>query len=211
MPEFSADTLRTELPELPWVKRDRYKNFYKLTDKEIAVLVDSPVFATYFESVISNFASDEKKVKLTVNYFLTDYLGMLKKEVAGSGANIDAVESTVSRISPALFAELISMIAAGDLSSRGAKDIITMMTSDSAAATTSPKELAKKHGLIQSNDASAIIPAIEKIIADNAAVVAEYKAGKTASLQFLIGQAMKVTKGAANPEIIRKTLLEKLA
>ena len=56
-----------------------------------------------------------------------------------------------------------------------------------------------------------LIPAIEKVIADNAGVVAEYKGGKVTSLQFLIGQAMKATKGAGNPEVVRKLLVDRLS
>jgi len=82
---------------------------------------------------------------------------------------------------------------------------------DVDATNSSPKNLAEKHGLIQKSDSSALLPAIEKIITDNVAVVAEYKAGKTASLQFLIGQAMKATKGSANPEMVKKLLVDKLS
>jgi aspartyl-tRNA(Asn)/glutamyl-tRNA(Gln) amidotransferase subunit B len=78
-------------------------------------------------------------------------------------------------------------------------------------AKSKPRELAEKHSLIQKSNAADLIPAIEKVLSDNPKVVTEYKAGKTASLQFLIGQAMKATKGAGNPEVVKKLLLEKLS
>ncbi len=201
IPVFKLDTLKKEMPELPWVKRDRYKKDYGMTDKEVAVFVESPLVAHYFESVISPFKDDTKKVKLAVNYILTDYLGLLKKEGATD------LESSLARIPAGSFSELIGMISAGDISSRGAKDLIALLLKENA----SPKSLAEKHGLIQKSNAADLVPAIEKVIADNAAVAAEYKAGKAASLQFLIGQAMKATKGSANPEVVRKLLTEKLA
>jgi aspartyl-tRNA(Asn)/glutamyl-tRNA(Gln) amidotransferase subunit B len=71
-------------------------------------------------------------------------------------------------------------------------------------------DMANKNGLIQKSDIGSIEPIISEIISTNTKVVDEYKAGKTASLQFLIGQAMKATKGSANPEIIKKILIEKL-
>lgn len=208
MKEFSSDTLRGEFPELPWVKRDRYKNVYKMTDKEVAVLVDDALLSKYFESTLallpasaSGTGADEKHVRSLVNYLLTDYVALLRETF---GNNFS--ETQLSQIAPKHFAELITMVVAKEVSSTGAKEIMRMLMTEQ----TSPKELAIKHNLIQSNDAGAIVPAIEKIIADNAKVVAEYKSGKTASLQFLIGQAMKVTRGAANPEIIKKIFIEKL-
>jgi aspartyl-tRNA(Asn)/glutamyl-tRNA(Gln) amidotransferase subunit B len=193
---FSKKTLSSKLPELPWIKRERYKKDYAMTDKEVAVFVESPELAAYFEEIISSFKGDAKKIKLATNYVLTDYLKILKD----SSVALNTIPATS-------FAELISMIAAGDINSRAAKDILGFMFNEKG---TSPKALADKHGLIQKSDASDLIPIIEKILADNQKAVAEYKAGKLASLQFLTGQAMKATKGAGNPEVVKKLLLERL-
>ena len=209
--EFSPEVLRKEIPELPWVKRDRYQKVFALTDKEVAVFVDSPVVSGYFESIISGFENDLRRIKLTSNYLLTDYLGLLKKE--------NLSETSITRIVPADFAELISLIASGEISSRGAKDLLGLLfkgstsNSDSTTKSTltdSVRDLAQKHDLLQKSDSGDLTPAIDKVISENPKAVAEYKAGKVASLQFLIGQGMRATKGAGNPEIIRKILLEKL-
>lgn len=219
--EFSALALRAELLELPWAKRDRYKNDFGMTEKEVAVFIESPEIARYFESVISSFKDSPKKVKLATNYLLTDYLGLLKNQSAAenrenrSGQSADGRKRTgmiseTRRVNviPALsFSELISMTAAGDISSRGAKDLLALLFSDQKS---SARPLAEKHGLLQKSDAADLVPAIQKVIADNPKAAAEYKAGKTASLQFLIGQAMRATKGAGNPEIVRKLLSENL-
>jgi aspartyl-tRNA(Asn)/glutamyl-tRNA(Gln) amidotransferase subunit B len=201
IPEFSADALKKDMVELPWVKRDRLKKDFNMTDKEAEVFVDSPALGVYYESIIVGFKGDAKRVKLATNYLLTDYLGMLKKEGA------EAVAAADSRVAATSFAELISMIAAGDVSSSAAKKILAMLLEDKNAL---PKQLAEKHDLIQKSDIGSIAPIIEKVLADNAPAVAEYKAGKLASLQFLIGMSMKATKGAANPEVVKKLLLEKL-
>jgi len=206
IPEFGLEKLRAELPELPWVKRDRYKKDYGMTDKEVAVFIESVDLDKYFESIVSDFAGDAKKAKLATNYLLTDYLGLLKLDA--SSFNI------TSSPSPASFAELISMIAAGEISSRGAKDTLALLvkeTLEKGVKADSAKAIAEKAGLLQKSNTADIAPIIEKIIADNTSVVAEYKAGKATSLQFLIGQAMKATKGSANPEVVKKILLEKLA
>lgn len=200
IPEFSKEKLSSSLPELPWSKRDRYKKDYAMTDKEVAVFIESPTLSNYFEKIIVVYPEDQKKIKLTINYLLTDYLGLLKKE------NVDLSKIEV-HISPINFGELISMITEGSLSSRGAKDLIGLLFKENGIP---PKILAEKYSLIQKNDSSVLIPAIEKVIADNPGVVAEYKGGKMASIQFLIGQAMKATKGSGNPEIVKKILIEKL-
>lgn len=200
--EFDIAHLKKDLPELPWIKRERYAKVFGMTDKEVAVFVESPVLANYFESIIASYVDDAKRVKLTVNYLLTDYLGLLKKK------GVIDFSITAETISPASFAELISLVALNQVSSRGAKDILSMLAEDPNA---SAAKLADKHGLIQKNDSADLEPMIDKIISDNPTVVAEYKAGKTASIQFLMGQAMKASKGSGNPEIIRTLLIKKLA
>jgi aspartyl-tRNA(Asn)/glutamyl-tRNA(Gln) amidotransferase subunit B len=200
--EFSKDILSKEIPELPEAKRVRFAEKFGMTPKEVAVCVESPLLSRYYESVISSYPEDSKKVKLTTNYLLSDYLGMLKR------LNESSPEKSIDTIPAGTFSKLIHMIAAGDLSSRGAKDVLALLMNDPAA---SPQELAEKNGLMQKSDPSAIIPIIERILADNPSVVADYKAGKAASLQYLIGQAMKATKGSANPELVKSILLEKLA
>ena len=198
--EFSVIELTKSLPELPWVKRDRYVKDYGMTDKEVAVFIESPEIAVYFDAVISGFKNDAKRIKLAINYILSEYLGLLKK----LGIAIPSKS----------FAEVIELIASGDISSRGAKDLLSLLINESVASKNgllSVKSLAEKRGLIQKSDAASLVPAIEKVIADNPKVVAEYKAGKTASLQYLIGQAMKATRGAGNPEVVKKLLLEKLS
>jgi aspartyl-tRNA(Asn)/glutamyl-tRNA(Gln) amidotransferase subunit B len=210
IPEFSVASLSKDMPELPWVKRDRYQKEYGMTDKEVAVFVESPRIAGHFESIIkeSGIPNDKEFTRLATNYLLTDYLGLLKKE------KFDDPESLISSITPYNFAELMLMIKDGQISSRGAKDLLNLAVQsyikDKKVFSSSFKDLAEKHNLLQKSDAADIEPIIEKVIADSAKVVAEYKAGKIASLQFLIGQAMKVTKGAANPTVIKELLVKKL-
>ncbi len=213
IPEFAVESIKKELPELPWIKRERLISKYGLTEKEVAVFIDSNLIGSYFEKVISDFKDDAKKVKLAVNYILTDYLGLLKKhsvEIDVSDGKqtaetkSEAKESRLGPIPAKLFAEIIDLITSQTISSRGAKDLITLLVEGGASATSSAQELADKHGLIQKSDTVTLEPIIKDIIANNKKVVDEYKAGKQASLQFLIGQAMKITKGSANPEAIKK-------
>ena len=202
IPEFSHDALKKVLPELPWAKRERYARDYGMTEKEVAVFVDSAILATYFDTVALTLKNDPKMIRLAVNYMLTDYLGILKKQF-GEATYI----SEVNKIQAQSFAQLIQLIAGGTVNSRGAKEVLAIMYEKGGI----PQEIAEKNGLIQKNDEGELIKIIETIIANNAAVVAEYKAGKAASLQFLIGQGMKATIGSANPELLKNMLLSKLS
>ena len=209
IPEFKAELLKKELPELPWKKRARYATDFGMTEKEVAMFVESPALSEYFESIVAPYITDKRLIKLTVNYLLTDYLGILKK------AGVTDFESAANeQVIPAKsFSDLIVITGNGDISSSGAKKLLDILQNETSAHKDkgiSAKSLAEKNGLIQKSNAADLAPAIEKVLADNVSVAAEYKAGKIASLQFLIGQAMKVTKGSANPEVVKKLLIEKL-
>ncbi len=196
IPEFAKAALQTTIPELPWSRRIRFAKDFNMTDKEVSVFVENPELAVYYESIIANYKSDAKKIKLTTNYLLTDYLALLK-----------GTSNSIGTIAPNRFAELINMIAKGDLSSRGGKDLLAILLKD---LDTPLSKLAETNNLIQKSDIGVISAIVAKIISENANIVSEYKAGKQASLQFLIGQAMKATKGSANPEIVKELLIKHL-
>jgi aspartyl-tRNA(Asn)/glutamyl-tRNA(Gln) amidotransferase subunit B len=161
-----------------------------MTDKEIAIMVETPEVGNYFEKVIL----DKKGIaKLAINYLLTDYLGLIKKE------NVQ-----LNSISENNFAKLMTMIQDKKLSSRGAKDILLLMIKNNI----DPEKIAIENDLIQKSDEGEIKKIIEKIISENPSVVEDYKKGKVAALQFFVGQGMKATKGSANPEILKRIALE---
>jgi len=188
--EFSKEFITKETPELPWIKRERFSKDFGMTEKEVAVFVDTPSYADYFEYVIRG---NVKITKLSVNYILTDYLGLLKKE----GKSIDTIKSEN-------FSKLMTMISEGKLSSRGAKDTLALMVKEDA----DPEKVALQNGLLQKSDEGEIKKIVEDIVVANPSVVSDYKTGKAVALQFLVGQGMKATKGSANPELLKKLLLE---
>lgn len=188
--EFSKVHLTKETPELPWVVRERLLKDFGMTLKEVAVFVDTPLVLGYFENVIKG---DTSIVKLATNYILTDYLGLLKKE-----------DKTIEAISTTNFAKLLVMINEGKLSSRGAKDTLALMLKEDG----DPEVIADKAGLIQKSNGDEIKKIVSEIVSKNTSVVEDYKKGKQAALQFLVGQGMKATKGAANPEMLKKILIE---
>ena len=108
---------------------------------------------------------------------------------------------------PSLFASLISMVEKGDISSRGAKDILSVMFTEGG----SPEDIAQARGLKQKSDPAALKKIAQTIIENNPSVVAEYKAGKQNLLQFFVGQAMKASGGSANPAVLQGAFKELLS
>lgn len=188
--EFSKESLIKEIGELPWEKRARLQKDYQMTDKEVAMFVETPAIGKYFETVI---AGNEKIAKLAMNYILTDYTGLLKKE-----------NKSIDTISAKHFTKLMQMVSGGKLSSRGAKDILVLLMKEDS----DPEKLAESHGLIQKSDEGEIKKIVEEIVKANSSVVEDYKKGKAAALMFFVGQGMKATKGSANPEVLKKIILE---
>lgn len=186
---FDIEKLKSELPELPKEKRERYANDYGIKPEDIETFINDPSLASWFESVASKLMNPDK-IRLATNYITSDLLGLMK---TNPEANFPSAET---------FAELILMAGDGVISSRGAKDILAMI----AIKDSSPKSLAEKHGFIQTNDIESIKKIAIDVIDANPGVVSEYKAGKTASIQFLVGQCMKASKGSANPAMLKEIL-----
>jgi aspartyl-tRNA(Asn)/glutamyl-tRNA(Gln) amidotransferase subunit B len=191
--ELSLDAVKASLPELPWARRTRYAAF-GLSSDNVAYLLAISSRSTFFDGVIEASEGDAGLVKAAANFIATDIAGA---ETAG-------MEEPLARITPDSLVQLARMAQAGDLSSRGAKDTLAAMLAEGGA----PEAVAKAKGLIQVHDEGALQAAVEAVIAANPGVAAEYRGGKAASLQFLVGQAMKATKGAGNPGKL-KELLEK--
>jgi aspartyl-tRNA(Asn)/glutamyl-tRNA(Gln) amidotransferase subunit B len=190
---FDFEALKKSLPELPWQKRDRFLSF-GLKKEDVEIFVENPRLGEYFDAVAAPFAGDKEKIKLASNYITSDLLGHLKNK------------ADYTLPTPLHFTALIEMIAGGKLSSRGAKDILEHMHGHD----NHPQKIAEERGLLQQSDESAIRSIAEKVKNANPAVVADYKGGKEAALQFLVGQVMRESRGAANPAVAKKILLDLL-
>jgi aspartyl-tRNA(Asn)/glutamyl-tRNA(Gln) amidotransferase subunit B len=134
---------------------------------------------------------DRPSSALIENYITSDLVGLMK----GTGS--------LGGVTGLGLADLVTMIKLGDLSSRGAKDTLAIMYAEGGA----PRAIAEKHGFIQKNDIDALKKVVSEVIAANPTVVADYKSGKVALLQFFVGQGMKASKGSGNPGTL-KTLFE---
>ncbi len=188
---FDIEKIRSELPELPEAKRVRYQNDFGIKDEDIETYIIDQDLGIWFESVAS-ILNDKNKVKTASNYITSDYIGLKKSN--------DSIKLPSSEN----FAELVNMVADGQVSSRGAKDILAMIVVEDA----SPMKIATEKDLIQKNDEGALKEICQKVIDANPDVVASYKAGKEPVLMALVGQVMKESKGSANPQLVQKVLKE---
>lgn len=200
IPEFSREVIRVSLPELPWERRERYA-LLGIKAEDIEFIIALNARGIFFDAVVSALAPLEmptesrpglsKSLSLTglaANYFISDCAG----------------ES--GKASPVAFAKLIRLVVANDLSSRGAKDTLAILVEKGG----DPEAIAKEHGLIQSHDTEALLGTVKSVLAEEIKAVEEYRAGKEAALQYLIGKSMKATKGAGNPAILKDLISKEL-
>jgi aspartyl-tRNA(Asn)/glutamyl-tRNA(Gln) amidotransferase subunit B len=190
---FDLEKIKENLPELPWNKRERYKKEFGIKDEDIEILVNDRDLADFFENVIKVGNIKGDLVKKTANYILSDLNGV--KTNLGEKFILPKVES---------FAKIINLVGENKINSRGAKDLIGIVSEGDI----DPEVYAKDNGLIQEFDEGKLKAIAEKIIADNPGVVDEYKAGKEKSIQFLVGQFMRESRGSANPQLALKILQE---
>jgi aspartyl-tRNA(Asn)/glutamyl-tRNA(Gln) amidotransferase subunit B len=188
---FDIQAMKEALPELPWDKRLRYTTAFGLKAGDAELYVTDNTLGHYFESVVEG--KDTAFAQTASNYLSSDIVGLLKKDpeaVLPKGEH---------------FQELITMVMEGEITSRGAKDILAVITKNLEAR---PKDIAEKEGLLQQNNEEDLKPIVQQVITDNAGMVTQYKEGKEAVLQALVGMIMKMTKGSANPAIAAKLLRE---
>lgn len=186
--------LKETLPVLPETKRGRYRNDYGIKDEDIESFIIDEALGKFFDDMTKIFAGDKTLIKLASNYLTSDFLGMRK-------TNPELVLP-----SEADFAELIKMVEAGDVSSRGAKDILAILV----AGGNDPRKIAEEKGFFQKHDEGELMSVVETVISANPKVFADFKAGNDKVLQFLVGQGMKESKGSANPGVLAKLFQEKI-
>ena len=194
-PEFSREKIIAALPELPWTRRARYAELgIKETD---AVFLGSTIERNnFFDALLKLIGESKSLVLLSTNYIVSDLGGYYAK------TNTPEFE----HVTPEAFLELMKMIEANELSSRGAKDVLLVLAESGG----SPKAIATEKGLLQVSDPEALRASVREVLEANPSAVEEYKGGKDSLLQFLVGQSMKATKGAGNPAMLRDLILEEI-
>jgi len=198
--------IKSSIVELPQQRRDRFKEEYNLSEKEIEFLVNDKELGDYYEKVVSELRNWIKEIELTLsvddamlklsrlsaNYLLTDFQAL---------RNLNEFP-----IDPENFAEFICLLYKDKISSKVAKEVLKEMFNTGG----DPTQIIKEKGLTEIDDESEIELIIESVIKENDKAVKDYKNGKEASFKFLVGGIMAKTKGRANPKVIEKILKEKL-
>ncbi len=189
---FDIEAMKKEIPELPVARKTRLMSM-GLKEDMTDIIVADPVVAFYFDEVTSG--KDAAFATLASNYLVADIFGLLKKE------NKEVMRDNFP--TPATFIALLEMIGKGELSSRGAKDLLPLMIADKNLDV---KKTAEEKGLIQKNDPALLQKIVDEVIRENPTQVADYKAGKESMFMYFVGQCMKKSKGAGNPGVFQELL-----
>jgi aspartyl-tRNA(Asn)/glutamyl-tRNA(Gln) amidotransferase subunit B len=188
------DEVRGRRPELPAEKRERFVSAYGITEYDASVLANDLPLAAYFETA----AKGAKKPKNVANWILND----LQSALSAAGHSI-----LDCPIPPQALDELVNLIDVGVISGKQGKEVFAEMFATGKAASI----VVEEKGLKQESDVGALEILCQQAIDANPKAVAEYRAGKASSINFLKGQVMKLSQGKANPALIGDVLLQKLS
>ncbi len=187
------EKVRSELPELPLARVNRFMSEYQIPEYDAHVLTQTKSMANYFEVVAKN----SRNPKLASNWVMGELLRVLNEE---------KLEIEQSKISADHLAKLICLIEDGTISGKIAKTVFEEMWKSPE----DPEKIVKAKGLVQVSDESAIEKIVEQVMAASPNQLQEYRSGKDKLFGFFVGQSMKASKGQANPEVLNKVLLQKL-
>lgn len=189
------ERVRKTLPELPLAKRARYVADLDLSAYDADTLTSSREMADLFEATLSEVPGE---AKLCANWLMGDVSASLNRE------DRDVVHCPIS---PQQLGGVLKRIVDGTISNFAAKEVFKTLWSEGG----DPDVIIEEKGLKQISDVGTLEAMIDKIIADNAAQVAEYRSGKEKVFGFFVGLAMKASKGSANPAQMQEILKRKLS
>ena len=192
--------VRSELPELPEAMQTRFVEQYGLTPYDAAGLTSSKAMSVYFEAVANKVGP--ANAKLAANWLMGEVSSQL---------NRDSLEISEIPVSAAQLALLIQRIADGTISNKIAKDIFQAIWEEKATDEAAADRIIDAKGLKQISDSGALEAILDEVMAANQKSVDEFRSGKEKAFNALIGQAMKATKGRANPQQVTELLKKKLA
>ena len=188
-----VDRLRAKLPELPNERFARYTSKLGMDVKQATQLIENPSLAAFFDETVE--ASESPKQ--TTNFVLGDLSRL---------ANETGTPVHESPVTPGHLAELIVLVEAKTINSKIAKELVARMWNGDG----SPKAIVEREGLAQTSDPAAIERFIDSVLAANEKSVADYRAGKTNIIGFLVGQVMKASGGKADPQLVNALMKQKL-
>ena len=191
--EEYIENIKNSLPELPESRKERYLQEYKLSEKDAKLITASKYLSDLFEEAVK-VCNNPKAVN---NWIISDISRILNEtEMEPIQIPFDAKQ----------LGKLVVLIDKGTISSSIGKKVLVELFENPR----DPEDIIKEKGWIQISDEGAIKEVVLKILENNPQSIADYKGGKDKALGFLVGQAMKQTKGKANPQMLNKMFLEEL-
>ena len=188
------NSIKSDMPELPSVKRKRFKDQYSLNDYDTQILTSNRELSEYFENIISNTKLNPKSV---ANWIITEVLALANK------SNISVQDYPVSYDN---LQALLLNVHDEIISNKQAKNVFERMWNNGENA----QDIIDKEGMKQISNTDELNKIVDNIIKNNYKSVEEYQNGKDKLLGFFVGQVMKETQGKGNPKLINQILKEKL-
>jgi aspartyl-tRNA(Asn)/glutamyl-tRNA(Gln) amidotransferase subunit B len=183
--------IHTSLPELPLVRRGRFRQQYGLPEYDADILSGERALSDYYEAAVAAYGGGAKRVS---NWLMNDILAMLNE----SGQSADQLKLT-----PQYLAEILKLMDAGTVNTPTGKALLQKVQ----AGGKSPADLVQAEGLGQVSDEGALRKIAEEIVAASPDQVASYRGGKRALIGWFVGQMMARTKGKADPQTAQRLLL----
>ena len=191
--EEYIENIKNTLPELPESRKERYLKEYGLAEKDAKIITASKYLSDLFEGAIK-VCNNPKAVN---NWIISDISRIL---------NETEMEPIEIPFDSKQLGKLIILIEKGTISSSIAKKVLVEMFEHPR----NPEDIIDEKGWVQISDEGAIKEVVLKVLEANPQSVADYKGGKDKALGFLVGQAMKETRGKANPQMLNQMFLEEL-
>ncbi len=189
--------VRTDLPELPRARFQRFVSQYELSEYDAARLVEEKSTADYFEAAIVNRKSAIVNPKNIANWILGELFGLMKTR----GETADRFKVRAEAL-----ADLVGLVAGGEINQATGREVLAEMSENGRGAA----EIVAARGLKQVSDAGLIAEIVRQALEENPDEVTSYKSGKETVLNFLFGQVMKKAAGKANPQVVRRELERQL-
>ena len=193
LPASRVEELRQEIPMLPEQRQARYVERFSLTAYDASVITAEPAIAEYFEAA----AAATPFPKLAANLLITDIF------------RLRGGEEGAPPIAPTHLAALATLLGQGEISSSAGKRVLSALWEKDE----SPEAVVDRLSLRQISDDAALRPAVEQVLVENPAAVADFRAGKQSAIKALMGKAMQATGGKGNParlqELLQQALKEK--
>lgn len=186
--------VKSSMPEMPESRRRRFIESFGLREYDALVLTQERGLADYFEEVAA-VSGDQKAA---ANWVMGDMQALLKSQ----GRTLEDSPVTAAKLG-----ELVALVSKGELTGKLAKDVLAQM----AATGDDARTIVDREGLKAISDTGALEAIVEEIIDKNPKQAEQYRSGKTAVLQFFVGQVMKATRGQADPAVAKQTVERKLA